>query len=322
MATIVDVVFVGTGTSGAVPNVSCLTDPKQKCKVCTSAMTPEGQKNMKKNTSMIVRYRKNDEPNGRLRTVLIDCGKTFYDSALHIFPKYGIRELDGVILTHGHADACYGMDGLRQWTLGGAVQKSIDIYLNDETMEVVQRTFPFLVDVRFATGGGDVATFNYKIISPDIPFTIHGLEFMPLPVHHGTYLSTGEPYWCYGFKMNDISYISDTNYIPEETMNRIVSTPNRVFVIDCLRMEVTHASHFALLDSLDAARKVKALKTYLVGSTHRVDHYQLEKSLKSLTETEGLQVAPAYDALQIVFNEDNTLIEQSYIDPKPRIVRP
>ena len=87
-------------------------------------------------------------------------------------------------------------------------------------------------------------------------------------------------------------------------------------------VEVTHASHFALLDSLDAARKVKALKTYLVGSTHRVDHYQLENSLKSLTDTEGLQVAPAYDALQIVFNEDNTLTEQSYIDPKPKIVRP
>ena len=69
MATIVDVIFVGTGTSGAVPNVSCLTDPKQKCKVCTSAMTPAGQKNMKKNTSMIVRYRKNDEPNRRLRYI-------------------------------------------------------------------------------------------------------------------------------------------------------------------------------------------------------------------------------------------------------------
>ncbi|KAI8138473.1 beta-lactamase-like protein [Fennellomyces sp. T-0311] len=237
MATVVDIIFVGTGTSGAVPNVSCLTDPVPKCKVCLSAMTPEGRKNMKKNTSMIVRYRKHgDSPSDRLRTVLIDCGKTFYDSALHIFPRYGIRYLDAVILTHGHADACYGMDGLRQWTLGGAVQKSIDIYLSDETMEVVQRTFPFLVDVRHATGGGDVATFNYNIISPDSPFNIEGLEVMPLPVHHGKYLSTGEPYWCYGFKMGGISYISDTNYIPPETMKRILSgEPNLMFVIDCLR---------------------------------------------------------------------------------------
>lgn len=30
-------------------------------------------------------------------------------------------------------------------------------------------------------GGGDVATFNYQVISTDKPFDICGLEFMPLP---------------------------------------------------------------------------------------------------------------------------------------------
>lgn len=30
-------------------------------------------------------------------------------------------------------------------------------------------------------GGGDVATFNYQVISTDKPFNIHGLEFLPLP---------------------------------------------------------------------------------------------------------------------------------------------
>lgn len=69
-----------------------------------------------------------------------------------MFPRYGIRELDAVILTHGHADACYGMDALRQWTLGGAVQKHIDIFLSSETMDTIATTFPFLVDARNATG--------------------------------------------------------------------------------------------------------------------------------------------------------------------------
>lgn len=56
-------------------------------------------------------------------------------------------------------------------------------------------------------------------------------------VHHGIYLSSGEPYWCLGFKIGHvISYISDTNYIPPDTMERIVSgQPNQVFVVDCLR---------------------------------------------------------------------------------------
>lgn len=109
MATVVEIVFVGTGTSGAVPNVSCLTEQPPTCKVCVSAMTPEGRKNMKKNTSLIVRFRKHsDPPNARLRydnsnatkkkeelalnaisgvfvscsNVLIDCGKTFYGTSV------------------------------------------------------------------------------------------------------------------------------------------------------------------------------------------------------------------------------------------------
>lgn len=73
-------------------------------------------------------------------------------SAVEILPRYGVRELDGVIITHGHADACYGMDDLRGWTLGGAIQPRINVYLAPETMEVVARTFPFLVDSSLATG--------------------------------------------------------------------------------------------------------------------------------------------------------------------------
>lgn len=73
-------------------------------------------------------------------------------SAIEILPKYDIRELDGVIITHGHADACYGMDDLRGWTLGGIIQPHIDVHLSPEAMEVIGRTFPFLVDASMATG--------------------------------------------------------------------------------------------------------------------------------------------------------------------------
>lgn len=85
----------------------------------------------------------------------------YAESALELFPRYGIRELDGVILTHGHADACYGMDALRQWTLGASIQPSIDVYLNAETMDTVRITFPFLVDSRHATGKYSYATKEF-----------------------------------------------------------------------------------------------------------------------------------------------------------------
>jgi glyoxylase-like metal-dependent hydrolase (beta-lactamase superfamily II) len=46
-------------------------------------------------------------------TTLIDCGKTFREVVLKVFPKYGLKEIGALLLTHGHADAILGMDDLR-----------------------------------------------------------------------------------------------------------------------------------------------------------------------------------------------------------------
>lgn len=45
--------------------------------------------------------------------MLIDCGKTFREVILNLFPKHGLREVGALLLTHGHADAILGMDDLR-----------------------------------------------------------------------------------------------------------------------------------------------------------------------------------------------------------------
>ncbi|KAI8366045.1 metallo-beta-lactamase family protein [Radiomyces spectabilis] len=320
MASLVEVIFLGTGTSGGVPNVSCLTDPAQSCGVCLSAVTDQGRKNMRKNTSLIVRFRAPGESSSaRIRNILIDCGKTFYESAIQLFPRYGIRELDAVILTHGHADACYGLDDLRQWTLNGAIQNRIDIYLAPETMDTVETTFPFLVDAKNATGGGDVATFKYHIFKEDAPFSINGLEFMPLPVHHGIYFTTSKPYFCYGFNFGGVSYISDTNFIPNDTKARMKGKTD-ILIIDCLRVGATHPSHFGLEDSLKTAREFKPAKTYLVGFAHRTDHYQLEEGLKSLEKDEQLRIMPAFDGLRVGLQDEKMITESSWIDPERTVI--
>jgi len=120
-----DLIFLGTGTSGSVPNISCLTAPPEEdpCRTCLSTLTPEGKKNIRRNTSAIVRV---DGADGKkvyvanfgshrfrrgliivylhLRTILIDAGKNLQAAALEWFPKYGLRRIDAVLLTHGHAD--------------------------------------------------------------------------------------------------------------------------------------------------------------------------------------------------------------------------
>ncbi|KAF7727829.1 hypothetical protein EC973_006942 [Apophysomyces ossiformis] len=314
MATLVDVIFLGTGTSGCVPNINCLTDPRKQCRVCLSSVTPEGKRNKRRNTSLLVRFRSHgDAPGARLRTVLIDCGKTFYESALEWFPHYGIHQLDGVILTHGHADACFGLDDLRPWTLNPSIGSNIDIYLASETMETVQTTFPYLVNSSLATGGGDVALFNYHIFDRHSSFTIHGLEFTPLPVHHGIYFTTNEPYWCYGLQFAGISYISDTNHIPDDTMERM-NGKTRLLVLDCLRDSKSHPSHFGLEDALKVARKLKPARTYLVGFAHKTDHYEIREKLGLLENSENLSASPAWDGLRLAL--DTAMITEDSGDRK------
>lgn len=60
----VELIFLGTGTSSSVPNVACLTAPSdsEHCLTCISTLTPEGKKNIRRNTSAALRI---GEKNGK-----------------------------------------------------------------------------------------------------------------------------------------------------------------------------------------------------------------------------------------------------------------
>jgi phosphoribosyl 1,2-cyclic phosphodiesterase len=132
-------------------------------------------------------------------------------------------------------------------------------------------------------------------------------------------MTTKEPYICYGFQFDGISYISDTNYIPPETMG-IIQGKSRIFIVDCLRLTIPHASHFSLDQSIEAAKQVKASKTYFVGFTHRVDHYELCDLLNKLEQTDNIRIAPAFDGLRVNVQDPNHFIESSYLDSETTIV--
>lgn len=86
---------------------------------------------------------------------MIDCGKTFYQNAIREFVNHKRRRLSGVILTHDHADAIFGLDDLRAWTTGQAsrrIQDVVDVYLTAECFVSVKEKFPYLVERNKATG--------------------------------------------------------------------------------------------------------------------------------------------------------------------------
>ncbi|TDL28865.1 hypothetical protein BD410DRAFT_781421 [Rickenella mellea] len=182
----VELIFLGTGTSSSLPQIGCLTagpnDPP--CRTCLSTLRPEGKKNIRRNTSAVFRM---DDKHGRKTTIVVDVGKNFRAAALEWFPKYGLRRIDAVLITHAHADAMNGLDDLRGWTLHEAIQSHIDIYVSKATFVEVERAFPYLVSKEFASGGGDVPEFKWHIIEDKIPFELEdtGIFVTPFSVHHG-----------------------------------------------------------------------------------------------------------------------------------------
>ncbi|KDN49482.1 hypothetical protein RSAG8_02184, partial [Rhizoctonia solani AG-8 WAC10335] len=157
-----------------------------------------------------------------------------------------------------------------------------------------------------------------------------------------------KPYLCFGFIFGDFMvYISDVSHIPDETWETIhsaspeignlkslgpssdpVTQTNRykVLVVDCLKLE-PHTSHFGIQGALDAAKRVNAHRTYLVGFSHRIPHddwniigeylegrnlndKQLERphvaaAMRVLPQGgEPIWIRPAYDGLRLFGNKE------------------
>ncbi|KAF9202931.1 hypothetical protein BGZ49_006967 [Haplosporangium sp. Z 27] len=165
-------------------------------------------------------------------------------------------------------------------------------------MDIISVTFPYLVDSSKATGGGDVPSFTYHIIDHDQDFEVEGVKFTPLPVHHGKYMSTGEPFWSLGFRFRDISWVSDCSLIPESTTAKIHGS--KVLVIDGLKND-PHPSHFSIPEAVEYTNTLdpKPGRTFIVGFCHTVDHYAEDKKLQDLDGPGSSTFRVAYDGLRI-----------------------
>ena len=234
------IVFLGTGTSEGVPRVSCLTDPDSTCIVCPDAIKP-GSPNRRRNTSLLIQRHL---ANGRTSNVVIDAGKFFYDSAIELFPKFEVKTIDGLVITHAHADAVGGFDSLRDWTNNS--QESLPIYLRDEDLKAVGSLFYYLVDRDKQTGGGGVAKLQFRTIDAN-SFEVDGLTLTPLPVEHGRNME------IFGYRFGPVSYVSDVSAISDETAEMIAGSD--LLVLDALRPARTHGTHFTVEQAVDQGRR-------------------------------------------------------------------
>lgn len=312
-----EIVVLGCGPSTSVPSLRCLVST-ELCRVCSEAQANPSSKNRRLNPSILVRNLATQ------KNILVDCGKTFREAALRVFPAVGVHQVHGVILTHGHADACLGMDDLREvQALGEQIdpvtkesmkvaQGPLLVHCSEATRQEMRGKFDYLLEKPVDPNAEPVtfrwiAQLRYQIFEPFTRFTAGGLSILPFPVVHGAgYLSNA---FEFGAECGvRVVYISDVSELTPEAsafLNDASRPTIDVLIIDALNINKYHSTHMNLQAVLKEIRTIRPKRTLLTGMSHDFDYVEHTQMLRAMGEQEGLIIEMAYDGLRLPFAKSN-----------------
>ena len=251
----IEATLLGTGTSQGVPVIAC------NCDVCRSS----NSKDKRLRSSLLLKI------NGQ--NFVIDAGPDFRQQML----REQINSLRAILLTHEHVDHMFGLDDIRSFNW--KQKHPTDIYAEQRVQEAIKSTFHYVfADFKYP----GIPKMNLHLIE-NKPFIIDELEFIPIRCYH-------HKLPVYGFRVGDLTYITDTNSIPKEELKKVKGT--KYSIINALRKE-KHISHFNLEEALEIINIIQPERAFLTHLSHSFGkHDDIEKELPK-------NVFVAFDGLRI-----------------------
>ena len=229
--------FLGTGTSQGVPVIAC------QCEVCRS-LDPRDK-----------RLRSSVQIETQGKTFIIDTGPDFRQQLL----RKGTKDLTAVLFTHEHKDHLAGLDDVRAFNF--LLKKPVELYATKRVQEAIKRDFYYIFADNKYPGVPEV---NLHTIGAE-PFEVEGVKFTPIQVMHHRMP-------VLGFRVGDITYITDANYISEEEKEKIKGS--KVLILNALR-KTEHISHYNLEQALELMEELKPEKGYLTHISHLMGRHRL-----------------------------------------------
>ena len=256
--------ILGCGSSGGVPRVA------QGWGACD----PGNPRNMRRRCSVLLER----EGDGGKTVVLVD---TSPDLRWQLIDA-GVERLDGVMLTHPHADHTHGIDDLRPLVI--AMRKRIDIHMDAPTSAVVTDKFSYI----FVTPDGSSypPILREKRLTAGEPCEITGLggpiASTPFDLDHGDITALG-------FRVGGLAYTPDLIDIPEASLPYLEGLD--VWIIDALRY-APHPSHLSLQQALAWIERMRPRRAILTNLHTDLDYETLRRDLPR-------NVIPAYDGMRV-----------------------
>lgn len=247
------ITFLGTGTSQGVPVVGC------DCDVCKST----NKKDNRLRSSIMIEI-------GNTRFT-IDAGPDFRYQML----REKVKDLNGILITHCHKDHIAGLDDVRAFNF--LLKKNMKVYATLRDQKAIKQEFSYAFGENLYPG---VPRFELIDIYDD-PFLVDDVKIIPLKALHLKMEVTG-------FKIGDFAYITDTNYIPTETL--VAISDCKVVVLNAVRRK-PHASHFSLKEAIKVLEFIQPQKAYITHMSHLMGkHEDVSKELPDFVNL-------AYDGL-------------------------
>jgi phosphoribosyl 1,2-cyclic phosphate phosphodiesterase len=254
--------FLGTGTSHGIPVIGC------DCPVCHSA----DPRNRRRRCSLYVQAGGN--------CLLFDTPPDLREQAL----TFGVRRVDRVFITHGHADHIFGFDDIRRYA---EMQRAhIPVHAAPDTLELLRSKFDYVDKPSHSFGGVPRVRFE----SMTAPVSCGGgVSVTPVPVEHGAER-------IYGYRVDapggSVAYVPDCSVIPEDSFAKLAGLD--VMILDALRPE-PHPTHFSLSQSVEALLRIRARTAFVTHLTHGLEHAATQALLP-----ENMQVP--FDGLELDVN--------------------
>ena len=250
------VTFLGTGTSQGIPIIG------SQHPVCLST----DQRDKRLRVSVLLSW---DNYH-----FVIDCGPDFRQQML----AHPIPQLNGLLLTHEHADHTAGLDDIRPFCFR---QGAIPVYAESHVIDALQKRFAYIFETKNKYPGAPSIVVHP--INKDTSFILGGKTIIPIQVWHNQLA-------VLGFRIDDFAYVTDIKTITPAEKAKLKNLD--ILVLSALRIE-PHPMHLNLDEALALIDDLKPKRAYLTHISHLLGFH------KAVSASLPQHVFLAYDNLEI-----------------------
>jgi phosphoribosyl 1,2-cyclic phosphate phosphodiesterase len=254
--------ILGCGSSGGVPRVG------SGWGVCD----PANPRNRRRRCSALIEK----HGDAGVTRVLVDTSPDVREQLLDA----QVTALDGVIITHEHADHTHGIDDLRALVIH--MRRRVRMYMDDVTADLLETRFGYCFHT--PPGSDYPPIIDSQRIEAGRVFRIDGaggaLEVLPIRLHHGGIDALG-------LRVDGTVYSPDVNGIPVESLDHLRNLD--LWIVDALRI-TPHPTHFSLAETLGWIERLQPRRAVLTNLHYDLDYAKLVNDLPP-------HIEPAYDGM-------------------------